>query len=288
VLDAWGERCSVKSAALACLAVSVFSAMWPMPNPWQHPWLFVLMQDRWHWIDYRDPPPKLDQRLHSWFRIPPRAADDAQPHHWIEFAGYEADGAIIRLRLVDRGPIVSERRNLRRVEVRWNPGSAGSNIKMLHIDEARFAAGRPPEEFLVWPDSSPTPPEQAAAIAFVRGLPHASAGYVARTVQYLKMPLRKDAYRCIRATAWSAAMADRSGPQARCDVWLSDEVPFGVVQVETTLAHPRTGEVVARRRLTAVAIGTDQTAPAARRPVFGTSGWAAGAQKSNHSRQRRP
>lgn len=255
VLDAWGRRRTVQTAALACLAVSAFSAMWPFPNPWQHPWLFVLMQDHWRWIDYRDPPPTLDRSLHSWFGSLPETPADSALYPWIELAGYEVDGTPLRLRLSDAGTVLHDGRVLRRIEFRWIPAGSAPRTYAVHIDAARFAAGRPPEDFLVWLDRAPASADQAAAIALVRGIPGASSGYVPRRVQYLKTPLRKDAYRCVRATAWGAAPADDAGRLGRCDVWLSDEVPFGVVQVETAVVHPRSGEIIACRRLTIVAAG---------------------------------
>lgn len=52
VFDALGSRRWFRMLALVLLAVSVFSAFRPIQNPWQHPWLFQLMQQA-GWIDYR-------------------------------------------------------------------------------------------------------------------------------------------------------------------------------------------------------------------------------------------
>ncbi len=53
-VDRFGLRPSIKAAAIVCLAISIFSAIFPRENPWRHPWLFQLME-RWEWIDYGGP-----------------------------------------------------------------------------------------------------------------------------------------------------------------------------------------------------------------------------------------
>ena len=56
-LDRWSSRRWFQVAASILLAVSVFSATYPLstnpPNPWRPPWLFTLME-RSGWIDYSD------------------------------------------------------------------------------------------------------------------------------------------------------------------------------------------------------------------------------------------
>jgi hypothetical protein len=51
VLDLWGRRRGFQLTVVLLLAVSVFSASYPLENPWQHPWLFQLME-HWGWIYY--------------------------------------------------------------------------------------------------------------------------------------------------------------------------------------------------------------------------------------------
>lgn len=50
-LDRWSEQRWFRWTCAALLAVSVFSASWANNNPWQHPWLFVLLE-QWGWINY--------------------------------------------------------------------------------------------------------------------------------------------------------------------------------------------------------------------------------------------
>lgn len=51
VLDAWQTRPWFRRLAVVCLAISVFSATAPSLNPWQHPWLYNLLE-RAGWISY--------------------------------------------------------------------------------------------------------------------------------------------------------------------------------------------------------------------------------------------
>ena len=53
VLDWWCARRWFRVVASILLAVSVFSATYPVSNPWRPPWLFTVMQQG-GWIDYSD------------------------------------------------------------------------------------------------------------------------------------------------------------------------------------------------------------------------------------------
>jgi len=59
-LDRWATCRSFQVIAVILLAGSIFSAMYPLKNPWQplsnpwqHPWLFNVMEQA-GWIDYSD------------------------------------------------------------------------------------------------------------------------------------------------------------------------------------------------------------------------------------------
>jgi hypothetical protein len=51
VFERYGNCWRFRTLALVFLLVSAFSVAYPVNNPWQHPWLFKLME-RWEWIDY--------------------------------------------------------------------------------------------------------------------------------------------------------------------------------------------------------------------------------------------
>lgn len=50
-LDRWAEQRWFRWTSAGLLAASIFSAAWANNNPWQHPWLFILME-QWGWINY--------------------------------------------------------------------------------------------------------------------------------------------------------------------------------------------------------------------------------------------
>jgi len=50
-LDTWGRHRWFRLTCVILLALSVFSAVYPSDNPWQHPWLFRQMEQL-GWIDY--------------------------------------------------------------------------------------------------------------------------------------------------------------------------------------------------------------------------------------------
>ena len=84
-----------------------------------------------------------------------------------------------------------------------------------------------------WTDPNVTPETQQSDMAFVRGLPR-KVPFEQRSTRYLKTSLRKEAVRCKLCTAHVAysETEDESPDVYRCLTWLSDDVPFGVVQVE--------------------------------------------------------
>jgi hypothetical protein len=256
VLDRWGGRRWFRATAAGLLGVSVFSAMYPLDNPWRHPWLFQWMQ-RQGWLEqYRDrPPPDFDRALTTWITSLPDSAD-SDPPVWIEFAGPDFDGRITQLRLSDAGSREYEGRLLRRIRIEWNPHRDDATTAVWHIDAERFDAGAPPSDFLVWPDGPPTDDERAEAIAFLTGLPRQTR-YRAGPVRHMRTALRRDAFEAQLARAGVLHQPEGSGRRFRyqADVWVSREIPFGVLSIETTVSG-RSGEpVLSRRRLVASRVG---------------------------------
>ena len=43
----------------------------------------------------------------------------------------------------------------------------------------------------------------------------------------------------------------------RSDLWLNEDVPFGVIRFETMVTNSETGELVSKKRYTVVATGTN-------------------------------
>ena len=96
-----------------------------------------------------------------------------------------------------------------------------------------------------------TETQQQDDLAFVRGLPR-KVPYEARTTRYLKTLVRKDAFRCQLAAAHVAYAANESDPLLiyRCDVWLTNDLPFGVAQVEWHIAQADSAAIVFHERWT--------------------------------------
>lgn len=51
IVDQWGHRRGFQLLTAVLLAISVFSVRYPHLNPWQHPWLFKLLES-WKYINY--------------------------------------------------------------------------------------------------------------------------------------------------------------------------------------------------------------------------------------------
>ena len=246
-LDALACRLSGRSVALALLAVSTFSAWYPIENPWQHPWLFQVL-DRWRWIDYRHRIENFTRPVVTFFPILPEHEGE-----WTDFAGIEPHGESIHLRLANRGERTEQGRRLRQIAAIWNPGTKREWTLTFLIDPTAFNAGETPAQFLV-SESLPDGETKQAAEAFLLGLPVVRP-YRRENVRYLKTPLRHDAFTCRKAAAQVAVDDPKSGRTYvhRIEVWLTAAVPFGVLQFEQTVRDDETDELISVRRLTAVA-----------------------------------
>lgn len=219
----------VKSTAAGLMGASMMSAWLPVPNPWQQPWLFHRMED-WGWIDYREEPPPLPRPLWTWFASLPERTSAAADPPWVEFVSPRPLGGTRRMKLICEAGA----EGLLTVSVHQTDDQTNASTeRILTIDAARFRAGAAPAEFLRWPDAATTAEQQQADLAFVRGLP-LKQQYQPGVIRYLKTPLRREALRCQRAAAQVLhAPNGRSAPERhRADVWLCDEVPFGVAQFD--------------------------------------------------------
>jgi hypothetical protein len=255
VLDAWAGRRWLQILAGALLAVTTFSSWYAVENPWQHPWLFRLME-RWGWIDYRHRPEEFNRPVMTFFPLLPT---DDSAHEWIEFESLEPTGSTTRLRLSDQGSVEQGGRRLRKIAAIWNAGTNAERTISWTIDPQAFRAGKPPAEFLVWPNQPPDAAARKEAKAFLQGLPSPRA-YRRGNLRYLKTPLRHDAFECRLAAAQvvqeEIAHADAATERSdlyRIDVWLTSAVPFGVLQFEQTVRDGDTADILTSRRFTAVA-----------------------------------
>jgi hypothetical protein len=247
VLDAIADSRGLRALALGLLAVSTFSAWYPIDNPWQHPWLFQVL-DRWRWIDYRHPVDAFTRPVVTFFPLLPEHDGE-----WIDFAGIEPIGEPIHLRLADGGIQTERGRRLRKIVATWNRGTKQERTLTFWIDSTAFDVGEGPDRFVVRESLSDKESREQAE-AFLLGLPSVRP-YRRETVRYLKTPLRHDAFTCRKAAAQVKAADPKSGHTYvhRIEVWLNAAVPFGVVQIEQTVRDDETDELISARRLTAVA-----------------------------------
>lgn len=228
---------------LLALAVSIGSAFDPGERPWQQPWLFRAMEQV-GWIDYRETPPPLKQTLYTWFNSIPEATPAApQPS-----ATWEQDGdpsTTLTLTVLNDETIAGRRMAVVTAERKTAGESAWK--RTIRLDREAFAAGRKPSECVVWTDVTVTPAEQQADLAFLRGLPLLRS-YHPGFVRYIKTPIRQDAFECQRIAAQveHRTAEDRPMRRHRVDVWIADDVPFGVVRYDATIADPDTGTIVSQ------------------------------------------
>ena len=222
------------------LAVSVFSAWQPIENPWRQPWLFQWME-AYGWIDYSEERPKLDRSQWTWFSSVPEPAADGMA--WVEFEIARPGIASRYVRLLVRGTSQVPPADQVEVEIREtaNDGITPPRTRTVSIDRKKFHERAMPSDFLRWTDPSVTRARQLEDLAFVRGVP-LLVPYELRVMRYLKSQLRPEAIYCRQVAAHVAFAAEEDDPKLtyRCDSWLTDEVPFGVAQVEFHIS-PRDG-----------------------------------------------
>ncbi len=262
VFDAWGSRRGFQWFATGLLGVSVVSASLPAGNAWQHPWLFTLME-RWGWIDYGTPTPAFEHghAQWSWF---PKLADSRPEVSFVRFAGtgsgllsIENPGAAGgEYQLTLRSGIHLANESVRPIEFEWSHGQspARENSTMVFVDVARFNVGKKSSEFLRSGSGTLPREELIATQRLVTGLPQA-VEFRSGHIRYLKTPLRPDkAFRCQRAAAQTLFQPKHADHplRYRSDVWLCDEIPFGVAQIEFSVSDPLSGQTLSFQRLTAI------------------------------------
>jgi hypothetical protein len=242
-----------RGLSLVCLGVSVFSAWYPLDGPWRQPWLYTVLE-RNGWIDYSDPAPPKQPAFYAWMRqLPQTDSDEPVSDYWIEFRGRDVAGASITLRLADGGGQTLDGRRLRFIDVTGLPGAPAVTVR-LAIDVARFEAGAPVHEVLVRHEPEGSGVSRTQALQFVHGLPRSRA-YASGTMRYHRSVLRTEAFYCQRASSLVLVEGPDGAAVSRRDLWLTDDIPYGVLEFESTVTDARTGTVQARQLLRAAAAG---------------------------------
>ncbi len=251
LLDKWENKRWLQIFVAVALLVSMFSALSPLKNPWRPPWLYNLMTD-WKWINYRKPHPPLIPKLTTWFRSLPNLSDE-NSYRWIELRSITPEGNTQRIRITDRGQTTENKRTLRKIEIKQTSFRLQGKKEILVatltrefiIDEKLFNEGKFPNEFLIAPAISKT--EKEAALAALRGLPFRKA-YNAGPIRYIKTNLQENSFRCQQASVGNLFHSNpkvwEERSRLRRDVWLCDDVPFGVLKTRLTVYHHKTGNVI--------------------------------------------
>ncbi len=250
VMDACAGFKRGQVLAVLLVAGSMYSAWQPIDNPWRQPWLFQWMEAR-GWIDYYEEQPPLAKPLWTWFSSLPETAEGDTA--WIEFTVLKPGIASCFVRLLGR-TVQKETPDERfELEIRETSedGATPARVRTLSINTKKFREGAAPAEFLRWLQPDVALAHQQSDLAFVRGLPR-KVPFHARAIRYLKTPLRPEALKCQLAAAHVSFAVDEEDPPLnyRCDTWLTDDVPFGVAQVEFHVSQPDTNAVLFHERWT--------------------------------------
>ncbi len=272
VFDAWGSRRGFQVFSSILLAGSVVSANLPGSNPWQSTWLLSLME-HWKWVDYsaKAPPFEFGHPLWTWFpRLgDPKSGESASVQFvstgsrliGMESVDYAIGECSLKLTTFKDDPSFTQP-GLQSVLFEFNQfhDSRKKNspivVQGLVVDVAAFNSGKKSSEFLKSSDGGTLEREELlAAQRLVTGFPQ-SVEYKSGHIRYLKTPLRPNkAFRCQRAAAQTLFQPQHADHELRyrVDLWLCDEIPFGVAQIEITITDPPTGQMLTSQRLTAVA-----------------------------------
>ena len=232
--SAWPRR-GFRAVAVGLFVASAVTALASVSNPWSHPWLYNKMRKR-GWINYSTPGPKLERKMQSWLSDLPELAEGDSAR--VIFESDDTPALTRTLTATGRSDSIELAID--------SPGEPVANA-VFSVDRTRLLAGEPPKAFLTRVEGTNRPELERMLI----GLP-APTRFKARRVRYLKTLVRTDAFKCVHASATVFERArDRSH---RCDVWLSPDVPFGVVRVRTTVTDLRTAEILSRQTWTLTAI----------------------------------
>ncbi|MCH9653119.1 MAG: hypothetical protein K0U86_05960 [Planctomycetes bacterium] len=245
LLDQFSHKRWLQILGTLCLLGSVFSAHYPLHNPWRAPWLFTVMKQA-GWINYDQRPQSLERPLTTWIASIPEPTSEI-PEPFVELTGPSNDGRLLKLRLSVK---TSKEKNLRTIQVTRFLGTKIVETKQYKIDLSAFEAGKWPKEFLRWPDGEVSQSQKFAAYRFFYGMPR-SRMYNPGKPRHLFTPLRDDAFRCqLAASQVSVTIASKTEAEQklryRKDLWLSDQIPFGIAKVETSVYDEQSNQLLSR------------------------------------------
>ena len=220
---------------LVLLVPSIISAWNPWIGPWRHPWLFQVM-DKAGWIDqYREKVTPFEKPLKTWFTSLP--SSQQQLPYWALYRSVDVTGQVMTMKL-EVTSVLEDRIELTRT-------MDGQSPLDFTLSRSAFESGEALPAML----SNNADP---SLIEFLRGFVAKAGidvGYRPGFHRYLKLPYQNNYIRCQRSAAETKLRLPESGiwVASKCDLWLTDQVPFGTAQFVTTLTELTTGEPMSRR-----------------------------------------
>jgi hypothetical protein len=200
------------------------------------------------WVDYRnvaERPPSRRTWLGDW-----PSAEKFGAGAWVSLVAESPGGVPQTMRVVALDKPMNKRGDRTLEITRRSGGSRDAvsvDIEQVEINAASFDAFKPPGEFV---RSAGNSTDNARRLKLLQGMPHAAEYRIDPIVRYVKLPFRpRLAYACRVAVAHVQMQREVDGPlyNYRRRVWWSDEVPFGVVQLEDTIRDPSDNTIVARQ-----------------------------------------
>ncbi|MAX35517.1 MAG: hypothetical protein CME33_02995 [Gimesia sp.] len=260
LLDELSEKRWLKGLGMLCLLGSVFSAHHPLHNPWRAPWIYTMFEQA-GWINYKQPPPARERTLTTWLASIPEPTPEI-PEPFVEYSGPANDGRLVKLRI---RLLKTSDDALRTIQVTHFVGSETRDTKQYTINIADFNAGKWPKEFLRWPDQEVSQAEKYAAYRFFYGMPRPRK-YNPGKLRHLFTPLREDAFACqLAASQVSVTIGAKTAAEQtlryRKDLWLCDQIPFGVAKLETSVYDSDSNLLVSRQTLVVTDCSSDTSSP---------------------------
>lgn len=237
LINLWGNTIWFRWLSIPLVAISIFSAWHPQNAPWTQPWLFHVLVDWKLSKSYENPRPRLTGNQKTWLRSLPTG--ELQQDYWVQWSSTDGLGLPMKMRLSDAGPVEIAGRPCRSIRLERTEFGQPAVVTAYSIDLQVFAEDKAaPSALLAWPQP-PNAAQSFAAMQFLSGVPGESQ-YRPTTIRYLKTPARRDAFECLGAWTSVGRKQGNKTLEVRRDGWLSEEVPFGLVQWDDRVVEART------------------------------------------------
>lgn len=141
------------------------------------------------------------------------------------------------MKISDGGPIqIGEKTGRLMIVQNARAGAEFERTRRFVIDPAQLFSGKEAEEFLLdWVDDQ-SEATVLDAREFLSGIP-AKAIYRPGRFRYLFTPIQENAIRCLNIATRIVQPAKSEIPaqEFRCDLWLNENYPFGLIQLQTSV-----------------------------------------------------